>query len=523
MTIQHSTVVPMFLSLLFISCTQTDTKNQNADVAEPTPDVTEPSEPPVDTDTDAPIDPDDSGSQPDTSTPEDTAVPEDPAEREGWDLVWRDEFEGSDIDLSLWSFEVNAQGGGNNEAQYYTDRSDNARIENGALVIEARSEQYTGGEGTRDYTSARLRTKYKGDWLYGRFEARIRLPEGQGIWPAFWMLPTDNVYGTWPASGEIDIMELVGHESNVVHGTLHYGGIYPHHTYTGDSVTITDPFSADFHTFAVEWEPGEIRWYVDEQHTQTQTSWYTTEGVFPAPFDQRFHLILNVAVGGNWPGYPDSSTQFPQQMVVDYVRVYQLSDSSPEPEPEPEPGNLLSNEGFENAAFNGAIWAPDSWLIYPTSLSNFNASENGEAIYNSSAVFQSQTGQRALKVYGQFSGFENRTPVYQEFPAQSGETFSLDVYAYTHIDDRINGTNRANAFIAFFNGNYDYLGGAVSNLMTPNSPTNVWTLLTTSAAAPAGTTLVQAGIEYMQCEGQQSGQCYDAGSVYFDDATFTKQ
>ena len=189
-----------------------------------------------------------------TSEPaqEDTATDTDPdATREGWVLVWRDEFSGNEIDMSKWSFEVNGQGGGNNELQYYTDRSDNARIENGALVIEARSESFTGSDGTRDYTSARLRTANKGDWTYGRIEARIRLPFGQGIWPAFWMLPTDWVYGGWAASGEIDIMELVGHEPNVVHGTLHYGGPWPENTYSGDGYSIDEPFANDFHTFAV--------------------------------------------------------------------------------------------------------------------------------------------------------------------------------------------------------------------------------------------------------------------------------
>ncbi len=245
------------------------------------------------------------------------------ANREGWVLVWRDEFLDDMVRTDRWEFEVNAQGGGNNESQYYTDRRKNARIENGNLVIEAHAENYTGPEGTRDYTSARLRTMNQGDWEYGRIEARIKLPFGQGIWPAFWMLPTDWVYGGWAASGEIDIMELVGHEPNIVHGTLHYGGPWPQNVYTGDSYTIGEPFANDFHTFAVEWEYGEIRWYVDDVHFQTQTDWNSTAASWPAPFNQRFHVILNVAVGGNWPGYPDASTVFPQRMEVDYVRVYE--------------------------------------------------------------------------------------------------------------------------------------------------------------------------------------------------------
>ena len=249
----------------------------------------------------------------------------------GFDLVWCDDFTASDIDATKWGFEVNGQGGGNNELQYYTDRPDNARIEAGKLVIEALEETYTGDDGTRDYTSARLRTLNMGDWQYGRIEVRARTPEGQGLWPAIWMLPTDWVYGGWAASGEIDIMELLGHQPQVVYGTLHYGGEWPNNQSSGENTawgthgyTLQQgDFADDFHVFAIEWEAEEIRWYVDGEHFQTQDSWYSDAGAFPAPFDQDFHLILNVAVGGNWPGAPDDSTVFPQRMEVDWVRVYQ--------------------------------------------------------------------------------------------------------------------------------------------------------------------------------------------------------
>lgn len=249
----------------------------------------------------------------------DDAIPE----IEGWTLVWNDEFEASQIDLQKWEFEINAQGGGNNELQYYTNRKQNAFIENGALVIQALKETFTGPEGTRDYTSARLRTKNKGDWKYGRFDIRAKPPYGQGLWPAIWMLPTDWVYGGWAASGEIDIMELVGHETDRVYGTLHYGGTWPQNVHTGTFYRLpTGVFPSDFHLFTLEWEEKEMRWYVDGSHYQTQAKWHSTAAPFPAPFDQRFHLLLNVAVGGNWPGNPDATTIFPQRMVVDYVRIY---------------------------------------------------------------------------------------------------------------------------------------------------------------------------------------------------------
>lgn len=241
----------------------------------------------------------------------------------GWELVWQDEFDAPEIDLTKWEHEVNAHGGGNNELQYYTDHSKNSYIENSTLVIEAIRENYTGPEGTREYTSARLRTRNKGDWKYGRFDIRAKLPFGQGLWPAIWMLPTDWVYGGWPLSGEIDIMELLGHEPGRVYGTIHYGESWPVNSHSGGNLTLPfGGFHLDFHVFTVEWDTTEIRWYMDGEHYHTETDWFTSSADYPAPFDQRFHILLNVAVGGNWPGDPDHTTYFPQRMYVDYVRVY---------------------------------------------------------------------------------------------------------------------------------------------------------------------------------------------------------
>jgi beta-glucanase (GH16 family) len=241
----------------------------------------------------------------------------------GWELVWHDEFDLPAIDLTKWEYEVNGWGGGNNELQYYTARDTNSFIENGVLVIQALHETYTGPDGTRDYTSARMRTLNKGDWNYGRFDIKAKLPFGKGLWPAIWMLPSDWIYGGWAASGEIDIMELLGHEPNKVYGTLHYGGEYPNNVMSGTSFTLQQNyFFNDFHFFTLEWDTTEFRWYVDGIQYQAQTNWWTSNGTYPAPFDQRFHILLNVAVGGNWPGNPDQTTIFPQTMTVDYVRVY---------------------------------------------------------------------------------------------------------------------------------------------------------------------------------------------------------
>lgn len=243
----------------------------------------------------------------------------------GWQLVWQDEFEGHALNAAKWEFEVNAQGGGNNELQYYL--TNNARVDGGVLTIEARRERYTGPEGSRSYTSSRLRTRGQGDWKFGRFEVRARLPSGQGLWPAIWMMPTDEVYGGWPNSGEIDIMELLGHKPHQVHGTLHYGDLLQGRHQEGAAYALpTGAFSDNFHVFRFDWEPAVMRWYVDDHLYQTQTRWHTRTHPFPAPFDQRFHLLLNVAVGGNWPGPPNDKTLFPQTLIVDYVRVYRKSD-----------------------------------------------------------------------------------------------------------------------------------------------------------------------------------------------------
>jgi beta-glucanase (GH16 family) len=186
-------------------------------------------------------------------------------------------------------------------------------------VIEARQERVMGS----NYTSARLNTIVWGQWKYGRFEIRARLPNTQGIWPAFWLLPANLHYGHWPAGGEIDIMEMIGSEPGRVYGTLHFGN--PHEMNSGTyDLPIGQDFSDDFHVFALAWEPGLVRWYVDDVLYHTADEWFTSgDGEFPAPFDQEFYLIINVAVGGYWPGSPDSTSVFPQYLYVDYVRVYQ--------------------------------------------------------------------------------------------------------------------------------------------------------------------------------------------------------
>ena len=242
-----------------------------------------------------------------------------------WVLTWSDEFDapdGSAPDPKKWTAETGGGGWGNNELEYYTARRTNSRVEKGNLVIDALQEKFTGPDGvTREYTSARLKTEKLFTQKYGKFEARIRIPKGQGMWPAFWMLGDDIPTAGWPACGEIDIMENIGSEPGTVHGTIHgpgYSGAHPLGApYAFPSGNVAD----DFHVFAVEWEPKEIRFYVDGHLYETRAPADLQAGTRWV-FDHPFFLILNVAVGGGWPGNPDASTKFPQQMLVDYVRVY---------------------------------------------------------------------------------------------------------------------------------------------------------------------------------------------------------
>ncbi|MFC5834396.1 RICIN domain-containing protein [Nonomuraea insulae] len=241
-------------------------------------------------------------------------------------LVWSDEFNGSAgsaVDQSKWRFDLGGSGWGNNEQQYYTNSTRNAAMDGGGnLVITARRENPSNFQchyGTCQYTSARLLTSATFTRAYGRFEARMKLPRGQGIWPAFWMLGNDIGSVGWPNSGELDIMENIGREPSTVHGTIHGPG-YSGGAGIGAPYSIGGAFADAFHTFAVDWSPNLIIWYVDgnEYQRRTPASLNGNRWVFDHPF----FMIMNLAVGGYWPGYPDASTTFPQALTVDYVRVY---------------------------------------------------------------------------------------------------------------------------------------------------------------------------------------------------------
>jgi beta-glucanase (GH16 family) len=237
-----------------------------------------------------------------------------------YQLVWADEFGGSALDLTKWTPVVGegAAVSGNAELQYYTARPDNIAVSGGTLKIIAKLESY-GGDA---YTSARMQTKNIGDWKYGRIESRIKLPTAVGMWPAFWMLPTDNVYGTWPNSGEMDIMELIGVQPGTCYGTIHTHNGAAVQSFGGNYVLPSSGvFSSAFHIFSMEWSPNLINFYMDGILYYTQSN--TTVAPYPWVFDQRFFILLNLAIGGSWGGAPNATTNFPQVMEVDYVRVYQ--------------------------------------------------------------------------------------------------------------------------------------------------------------------------------------------------------
>ena len=245
-------------------------------------------------------------------------------DKEGWALVWNDEFDGPALNLEKWSYEIGGHGWGNNELQYYSDDDSTAFIQDGKLVI--RADLVPQGTGSSDnlryFSSARLRTSGKGDWRYGRIEVKAKLALGQGIWPAIWMLPTDWTYGGWPESGEIDIMEHVGYDPGRVHGSIHTGS-YNHkiNTQRGGS-KLLDKISSKFYVYAIEWYEDRIDFLIDDTkyfsfHNEGKNDFNTW------PFNQRFHLLINIAVGCDWPGSPDETTQFPTEMEVEYVRVYE--------------------------------------------------------------------------------------------------------------------------------------------------------------------------------------------------------
>lgn len=295
-----------------------------------------------------------------TETTTETAktVPDDAADVpkiDGYDLLWHDEFNGDTVNTDNWTFEKRQPGWTNEELQEYTDKDENIFVRDGSLILKAiKSEK----DGKAYYTSGKVNSQHKKQFTYGKVVARAKVPEGKGLWPAIWMMPEDEqYYGQWPKCGEIDIMEVLGSATETAYGTVHYGE--PHAQQQGTVVLKNGTFASDFHEYSVEWEPGEMRWYIDNELYLTVNDWFTAvsggeEKPYPAPFNQPFFVQMNLAVGGTWPGNPDDKTDFDKaEFEIDYVRVYQKPEydtnvSKPEAKyREPlEDGNFIYNGDF---------------------------------------------------------------------------------------------------------------------------------------------------------------------------------
>ena len=243
-------------------------------------------------------------------------------DQHNWQLTWSDDFEGAAgvlPDATKWTFDIGNGGWGNQELQYYTNRPENVSLDGtGNLVITAKSESFGGSS----FTSARIKTQGLFSQAYGRFEARIKTPYGPGIWPAFWMLGANNQTVAWPQCGEIDIMELKGHQPSINHGSLHGPGYSGGSAITDTYALLNDRFDNDYHIFAVEWDADKIDFFVDDYlYQRVKKSDVSSKGEWV--YDHPFYLILNIAVGGNFVGFPTAQTPFPQKMMIDYVKVYQ--------------------------------------------------------------------------------------------------------------------------------------------------------------------------------------------------------
>ena len=383
-----------------------------------------------------------------------------------WRLVWSDEFDGTAVNNNNWRIRFQA-GQHNNEQQYYLPEM--VSVANGRLTLTSTNIGYGG----RPYRSGLVDTRGKFQTRYGKVVVRAKLPKTQGIWPAIWLLPTT---GLWPP--EIDIMELLGHEPTRVYMSNHWGPVGAVATQTTD---FAGPdFSADFHEFSCEWFPDRIDFFVDGVRRASHRA-----GVPQEPM----YLIINTAVGGFWPGYPDATTVFPQRFEVDWVRAYEYDPAAIE--------QLLANPGFES----GAAASLNGWATfgnaYPDSL-------------------RSWSGPGALKIFGNFSGGQNASGAYQDFPASPGETWRATARTMHRADDAIQSTSFAVANIEWRNASGGLISFESVRAIDGSAPTEQWRDVTVTGVAPPGTARARVVLLFLQ-------QNNAPGAVYFDDVTFGRE
>lgn len=400
----------------------------------------------------------------------------------GWGApVFSDNFDGSSIDNSAWHV-GNFANPHNNEQQYY--HPDQVSVGNGGLHLEAeRDNNWTYG---RNFNSGQVRTTQ--EWSHGRFEVRARVPYGQGFWPAIWLLPGE---APWPTGGEIDIMEARGDLPYRVSSALHWGNDVNSRQYRSQTFESGANFTDSFHDFAVEWEVGTVRFYVDG--VNHMTLFEPDVGIPATPKS----LILNLAVGGDYPGSPDGSTPFPSTFDIDYARVWQRSANAP------PPTSLLSDAGFED---NGG--ALDTWFTFGNSIGNVS-SDYGTPL----------DGERSLKLYGQFNGETNYSGATQSVAITGGSEVSVSAQALIRSEDSILGTdNEALMKLEFYSlagAAYDsefFLGESEVTIADGASPQDVWSLFELAAVAPGDA--VEARITFLFIQPDNEG-----GAVFVDSAT----
>ncbi|HBA97052.1 MAG TPA: glucan endo-1,3-beta-D-glucosidase [Lachnospiraceae bacterium] len=364
------------------------------------------------------------GSKP-SAEPAATESPAVAQTHKGYTLKWDEQFNSNSLNRDDWNVELHEPGWVNNELQEYVDSDKNIYIKDGKLVLKP--VKTVDKDGNVSYTSGRVNTQNKHNFKYGLFEARAKVPAGQGFLPAFWMMPADeNLYGQWPRCGEIDIMEVLGNETSTSYGTIHYGN--PHSESQGKHTLEKGNFSDEYHTFSVEWEPGKINWYVDGILMHTENDWYSvTEGqgeiTYPAPFDQPFYIILNLAVGGNWPGNPDETTDIDKAaFMIDYVKVYQ-KDSYNEDVEKPEKVVILREPGKDGNYINNGNFGTAEDLTDEKDW-KFLTTLGGEA------TAEIKDGQISINTANEGTADYSVQLVQPDVPMKKGATYKVKFDAY---------------------------------------------------------------------------------------------